>query len=274
MMLPDRIMPGDNVRDVRFRSLRSHLQVLLIFLRSLCDRNGRFEFDAAHVHWALYESVDNNVSVRDVGEWLEILRSRDFIKSYVGVEGRRVGEICDKWWQQKLKFGKTLFDPEPGDPLLPLADGEPPPGPPRDEEKRREVSVSRRRATAQAEPAHTHGSEKADNHLTVLAEEWPLHDVEACLRRAKKYVRGSRGAEAEVELTWFKKHWMPKEPKSRGKVVTFTQQNEPENFVEWFTARYEQAPSKKWGDLTAEQRSYYLGQMGSAARFSPAEVCA
>ena len=268
-LLPDRLFSAEWVRDKRLRALGRHVQMLLIYLRHMCDRNGRFEFDPAEVHRAFYVSVEDNVSVRDVEAWLEILRSGGFIKSYVGVEGRRVGEMASEYWKQRLNFGKSHFDPEPVEGQLPL-DAPPPPVPPptRREEKRSEVNGSRKRSPAPIAPHTRTEKTLAKDSLSELTSKWPEHDVSACLKRAERYVIRERGEGAVVEAEWFSRFWMPNEPKNRARVERQVQLNEPSNFVEWFTGRYDNPPSKAWSDLTGEQRSYYLKQMGSVAVYN------
>lgn len=112
------------VHDTQLRRLPRYAQMLLIFLRSLCDRHGKFECDPKELHRLLYVGVEDNVSARDVATWLDILRAWGFIKSGSGVEGRQVGEISRRYWCQT---------PEAG---------EPPPSPPlRSEEKSSEVNA-------------------------------------------------------------------------------------------------------------------------------------
>jgi hypothetical protein len=144
MILPDRTFVSDWIRDPRLRAQKAHVQLLLIFLRPLCDRYGRFEFNPALIHMALYVSAQcTNVSAQDVEAWLEILRSGGFIRTYTGSDGRRVGEIAKEYWRQKLSFGKAVFETDTGE--LPLADppaeAPPPPAPPQ-EVKRREEKLA------------------------------------------------------------------------------------------------------------------------------------
>lgn len=139
MILPDRTFFSCWIHDARLRRLNPQVQLLLIFLRPLCDRFGRFEVKPALIHMALYTSAEcSNVSVRDVEAWLEILRSGGYIKTYTGADGRRIGEVHKDYWRQKLTFGKAIYESESGtEPLLDLAAPEPPP-PPGPEMKRRE----------------------------------------------------------------------------------------------------------------------------------------
>lgn len=268
MKLRDRMVYAAIVTCDMKRRHPAHIREFYRDLLHACDDHGRFEANAVLLRAVLFASILDRVSVRDVQGYLQALHLADDIKLYT-VRGKGLGKVT-KWRQNRLKTKVADYPDEDGEIELPL--GGPIEDPPPVKERRKEGSVSRERSPAPGAPSHT--QELTTANLQDLRKRWPCHDLEACLRGAKKYVRETRGPEGVVTVEWFNKHWMPKEPKSRGKVVTFTQQNEPENFVEWFTARYEQAPSKKWGDLTAEQRSYYLGQMGSAARFSPAEVCA
>lgn len=155
MIYPDRMFCGDWLRDPRLRALGRHLQLLLVMLRHLCDREGRFEYSPADVHRALYVSVEDNVSARDVEEWMERLRSLGFIKSYTGSNGRRVGEISRDYWRQKLTFGKSVYEPEADAPQLDLS-VDPPPRPfssrarSRREEKRSDIASA---PSAEGSPA-------------------------------------------------------------------------------------------------------------------------
>lgn len=126
MIWPDRMFLGEWLRDPRLRALGRHLQWLLLFLRHFSDRSGRFDYSPADVHRAFYVSVEDNVSLRDVEEWMEKLRSLGFIKSYTGSRGRRVGEISRDYWRQKLSFGKSVFEAEGGEPELDLTVDPPP----------------------------------------------------------------------------------------------------------------------------------------------------
>lgn len=45
--------------------------------------------------------------------------------------------------------------------------------------------------------------------LAELAPRYPRHDLRACLRDARRYVRKERGDDAEVTVGWFITHWMP-----------------------------------------------------------------
>jgi hypothetical protein len=142
MILPNRTFVSDWIFDKRLRRLNAQVQLLLIFLRPLCDVAGRFEWDAMRIHAALYRSAEcGNVSVRDVEGWLELLRSVGCIKSYVGPDGRRIGEVIKEYWQQRLNYGSAKYAAEPDSPELDLG-GAPPPHP----QKRSEVKrISRER---------------------------------------------------------------------------------------------------------------------------------
>lgn len=139
MILPDRTFFSCWITDARLRRLNPQVQLLLIFLRPLCDRFGRFEVNPALIHMALYKSANcGNVSTRDVETWLEILRSGGYLKTYTGADGRRIGEVAKEYWRQKLSFGKAVYESESGDaPLLDLSAPEHPP--PNREVKRRET---------------------------------------------------------------------------------------------------------------------------------------
>jgi hypothetical protein len=50
----------------------------------------------------------------------------------------------------------------------------------------------------------------AEDCLDDLARLFPRHDVRACLRSARAYVRRQRGEDAEVTAGWFAVHWLPK----------------------------------------------------------------
>lgn len=220
MIYPDRMVIGEWIRDDRLRAIGRHLQLLLLMLRHLCDRDGRFEYSPADVHRALYVSVENNVSARDVETWLEILRSGGFIKSYTGSKGRRVGEISRDYWRQKLNFGKSLFEAENEQPSLDLGVPEPPP-----KKNRREEDVSVAWAEIGPPPrrsaAHTHTPRKTARitshnpkemaaHLDHLGTQNPGVNIQAEIARATAYVRRVRGPQANLTLKFFEEEWLPK----------------------------------------------------------------
>jgi hypothetical protein len=196
------------IRDERLRRQPAHVQLLLLFIRHLCDRNGRFEFNPALIHMALYVSAKvSNVSARDVEAWLEILRSGGFIKTYTGAAGRRVGEVATEYWRQKLSYGKEAFEPEADQPELELPAADPPP-----------VKTSKRSGGAgkKSPPpftSHQFTSPAASTHpadpetdlqwLARLTREWPGIEIEAQLAKAHKKRRG------DVERGWFEAVWLP-----------------------------------------------------------------
>lgn len=238
MILPDRMFSADWIRDERLRRLPAHVQLLLLFIRHLCDRNGRFEFNPALIHMALYASAKvSNVSARDVEAWLEILRAGGYIKTYTGAAGRRVGEVAREYWRQKLSYGKDAFEPEAEQPelALPLADPpkerklkkggrgkEPPPpftsypfvSPPQSPaggqaggENVGDTPAAQQRGTGRRSPAtpvdeHGHPETEAV-WLARMQDEWPHIDIVAELRKAHKKKAG------EVERGWFEKSWLP-----------------------------------------------------------------
>ena len=212
MILPDRMFSAEWIRDERLRRLPAHVQLLLLFIRHLCDRNGRFEFNPALIHMALYASATvSNVSARDVEAWLEILRAGGYIKTYTGAAGRRVGEVASQYWRQKLSYGKDAFEPEAEQPelALPIAD------PPKERKLKKGgrgketpppfTSVHFSSAPAKlATPVDEHGQPETEAAwLARLQDEWPHTDIVAELRKAHKKKAG------EVERGWFEKSWLP-----------------------------------------------------------------
>jgi hypothetical protein len=142
VILPDRTFRSDWILDVRLRKLPPQVQLLLVFLRPLCDVVGRFEMNARNIHSALYRSAEcGNVSVRDVEAWLEMLRSGGYIKAYSGSDGRRIGEVSQAYWRQRLNYGTAKYEAEPPDPELPLVAGAPPPHPQKRSEVKRTSDV-------------------------------------------------------------------------------------------------------------------------------------
>jgi len=83
------------------------------------------------------------------------------------------------------------------------------------EEKRREEKIVCVRARAREADTHTHQDLRlAENHAADLASKFPAHDIPACIRRAKDYVRKKRGSDSRVTVAWFVEHWMPNEPEA------------------------------------------------------------
>jgi len=207
MIFPDRMFSGSWIIDQRLRRLPAHVQLLIIYLRPLCDRNGRFEYNPALIHMALYASAQcGNISVRDVEAWLEILRSGGFIKSYTGADGRRVGEVANEYWRQKLSFGRDVFEAEQPQPELGLTAADPPPKKPRARAGRCEVKRCEV-AGARGAPGqdHTH----TDFSLEALRKRWPHLDIPAEIKAAQAHVAKTRGRNAAVDLKWFERHWLP-----------------------------------------------------------------
>ena len=238
MILPDRMFSADWIRDERLRRLPAHVQLLLLFIRHLCDRNGRFEFNPALIHMALYASAKvSNVSARDVEAWLEILRAGGYIKSYTGAAGRRVGEVAREYWRQKLSYGKDAFEPEAEQPELALPLAAPPakkisnPGgrgktPPPFTSYHFPASVS---APSLASAGGHEGAENSGQApgpqqratgkygipassltLAALQQAFPHLDVEAEARAAERRQRKLHGADYQLDLLWFAEHWLAK----------------------------------------------------------------
>lgn len=281
MIYPDRMILGEWVRDPRLRALGRHVQLLLLMLRHLCDREGRFEYSPVDIHRALYASVEDNVSARDVEAWLELLRSGGFVKSYTGSNGRRVGEMCRDYWRQKLNFGKTLFEAETEQPSLNLGAPEPPP-----KRKRREEDVSDAWAEIGPPPrrggAHTHGPRKTshlssldpaslDTYLDHLATQNPGVNIRAEISRATAYVRRIRGAGAKLTLKFFEENWLPK---AGGPSLAETAPiehipQEPEYWREMVneefpTSDYARGGAREgtpWAELAADIRRHFLATM-------------
>lgn len=248
MIYPDRMFVSTWITDVRLRRLKPQVQLLLIFLRPLCDRNGRFGFNPAHIHMALYASAEcGNISVRDVGAWLEILRSGDFIKTYTGADGRRVGEVASEYWRQKLKFGRDHFEAEPDQPELMLPAADPPnrrtkPRPERKEVKRGECEGAR------GAPPETH----THTHFSIesIRKRWPSLNVDAEVKDAQAYVRKNRSASAQLDLRWFEEHWLKRSgeklPSTLGAVLVI--EEEPEAWRVYLKDTY---PDESWASSAA-----------------------
>jgi len=207
MILPDRMFSAEWIHDRRLRRLPPQVQLLLIFVRPLCDRNGRFEFNPALIHMALYASADcGNVSVRDVEAWLEILRSGGYVKSYTGADGRRVGEVAKEYWRQKLTFGKQVYEPESDQPELVLPDADPPQRRMRSDMKgggHRPPPMPAALPDAAALRGHALPAEDDAAWMARLAREWPGVDIAAQLEKAHRKRRG------DVERGWFEAVWLP-----------------------------------------------------------------
>lgn len=251
MILPDRMFSAAWIRDVRLRRLAAQVQLLLIFLRSLCDRNGRFEFSPALIHMALYKSAEcGNVSVRDVEAWLETLRSGGFIKAYIGSDGRRVGEVASEYWRQRLNFGKAEFEPEPGQPELALVAA--PPlffEPKRSEAKRRDTSESGPAragedeiflALAKAEGAQVDQlTKRARRVLLMSANEirhvCPAASAQEVERRVAVYRR--RFPSAQITAPAIAKHWAACGGDS-GQAQRRDWDLEPEGWRAWWRSTY------------------------------------
>lgn len=208
MILPDRMFFAAWIHDRRLRRLPPQVQLLLIYLRPLCDRNGRFEFNPALIHMALYASANcGNVSARDVEAWLEHLRSGGLIKSYTGADGRRVGEVATEYWRQGLKYGKAVYEPEAEQPHLDLSVVDPP------------AKRKAKRGVGEHPPSHHISSHHSPKEpvtldesgapeteaawLARLQDEWPSIDIAAQLAKAHRKRQG------DVERGWFEKSWLP-----------------------------------------------------------------
>lgn len=264
MILPDRMFSAEWIRDGRLRRLPAHVQLLLIFLRPLCDRNGRFEFNPALIHMALYVSADcGNVSARDVEAWLEILRSGGFIKSYTGAAGRRVGEVAKEYWRQKLSFGKGVFDPEIEQPELEL-----PASPP----EKKILKPGGRDPAPPFSSLHfispapaSQSAESPEAWVARLAVEWPGIDIAAQLTKAHRKRKG------DVERGWFEKSWLPgvtpMAPAPGSVAVVVAVEAEPEAWRLHLKDRHEgeswaeSAASYEWAKLPPEWRVTILREM-------------
>lgn len=283
MIYPDRMTMGEWIRDARLRALGRHLQLLILMLRHLCDRDGRFDYSPADVHRALYASVENNVSARDVETWLEVLRSGGFIKSYTGSKGRRVGEISRDYWRQKLSFGKSLFEAEGEQPQLELGAPEPPRPKPR---KRREEDVSDALAEIGPLPfrkgVHTHTPRKTshltslepkalEEYLDHLGTQFPGVNIRGEIPRATAYVRRTRGASAKLTLKYFEEQWLPRAggPSLAEHAPIERIPDEPEYWREMVNEEfpgsdYARGGSKEgtaWANLDADIRRHFMATL-------------
>lgn len=274
MILPDRMFCSAWIRDLRLRRLPAHVQLLLIFLRPLCDKNGRFEFNPALIHMALYVSAEcGNVSVRDVEAWLEILRSGGFIKSYTEAgTSRRVGEIAKEYWRQRLAHGKGHFEAEGDEPELPL-DAAPP---------EKEISKAGRgskkappltslhfdspaRASDPAPPPPAPLSESDDAWLARVRAKWPHIDVDAELLKAHRKRKG------DVERVWFESVWLPgvspKAPLPTSSAPVVAIEPEPEAWRLHLKDHHEgeswaeSAAATEWGKLPQQWRETIAREM-------------
>lgn len=271
MIFPDRMFSGAWILDQRLRRLPAHVQLLILFLRPLCDRNGRFEYNPALIHMALYASANcGNVSVRDVEAWLEILRSGGFIKSYTGAAGRRVGEVATEYWRQKLSFGRDVFEAEQAQPELNLPAVDPPPKKPRPRAGRCEVKRSEvARAPGAPAPDHTH----MEFSMESLRTRWPHLNVDAELAAAIKHVRIKRGPQAVVDLKWFAKHWLPGAGPKAQAIPGPETEAEPDGWRAWLNDEcpgsvYAHGGAKEgtpWQDLDTATRQFIRTGMKGAA---------
>ena len=268
MKLRDRMVYAAIVTCDMKRRHPAHIREFYRDLLHACDDHGRFEANAVLLRAVLFASILDRVSVRDVQGYLQALHLADDIKLYT-VRGKGLGKVT-KWRQNRLKTKVADYPDEDGEIELPL--GGPIEDPPPVKERRKEGSVSRERSPAPGAPSHT--QELTTANLQDLRKRWPCHDLEACLRGAKKYVRETRGPEGVVTVEWFNKHWMPNEAQDRRRSEDVVKHMEPVNFVEWCQERYGKPPEKAWAEMSANDRGYWLRQMGAAARFSTAEVCA
>lgn len=250
---------------------RRHTAYVREFYRDLlhvCDDHGRFEANASLLRAVLFASILDRVSVRDVQGYLQSLHLAGDIKLYT-VRGKGLGKVT-KWRQLRLKKKVADYPDEDGDIELNLDTHDPPD----EDEGKKEGSVSRERSPAPVAPPHTHGMDLAENHLAALAERWPMHNIESCLRQAQKYVRNERGSDAAVSLGWFEKHWLPKAAKDNRRRAEALKIMEPINFEEWYLDRYEKPPGKKWAEMKADDQAYYIDRMGFAAKFSDSQGAA
>ncbi len=194
--------------------LRAHLQLFFLRLYFMTDGAGRFRADAAVIRASLYAHELQQVSQRDVASRLQELHRADLIKLYAeGDVG--YGKVADDFWQQSDKKRKVRhpgpvapgFAPGLFDEPVPVVD------PPVDRKKpKASVCVSGPPLTPlQSSSIFEERSNQrpAEECLAELAPRYPRHDLRACLRDARRYVRKQRGDEADVAVGWFVTYWMP-----------------------------------------------------------------
>lgn len=193
-------------------TLRVHLQLFFVRLFFITDGAGRFRADAAEIRASLYTHELQQVSKRDVASRLHELHRAGLIKLYAeGSVG--YGRVADHFWRQRDKLRKVAHPDE--SPAVPggllFAEPEPPPvaaSPPALVRKRPQAGVSVLPPPLTSLPVNL-DQKPAEACLAELAPRYPRHDLRACLRDARRYVRKERGEEAEVTVGWFVTHWMP-----------------------------------------------------------------
>lgn len=218
---------GDVLLSRQVVLLRAHLQLFFLRLFFMTDGAGRFRADAAVIRASLYAHELQQVSERDVSSRLQELHRAGLIKLYTeGDVG--YGRVVDAYWQQSDRKRKVrhpapaLPGPAPG-----LFDESPPADPPA--KPKAQVCVSPPIPSLHTHSfsmvstpspalalAHATGDQRlAEDCLADLAPAWPRHDLRACLRDARRYVRKQRGEDAEVTVRWFVEHWLPGAPEKK-----------------------------------------------------------
>ena len=227
---------GDVLLHRKVVGLRAHLQVFFLRLYFMTDGAGRFRADAAVIRASLYAHELQQVSERDVASRLQELHRADLIKLYAeGDVG--YGKVTDDFWQQSDKKRKVrhpapaLPGPAPGlfDQIEPVASppsvvrkrpkagvsvSDPPltsllsSSIPENGDEWRASSSDMPRVASRPQRGNPADLRLAEECLAELAHRYPRHDLRACLREARRYVRKLRGEEAEVTVGWFVTHWL------------------------------------------------------------------
>jgi hypothetical protein len=92
----------------------------------------------------------------------------------------------------------------------------------------------------------------ADDCLDEVARLFPRHDVRACLRSARAYVRRQRGEDSEVTVGWFVVHWMPKAAQRKERDMPLPGETAAERAArEADAARFEEASKARIAAIVA-----------------------
>lgn len=188
-------------------ALRDDSAELFLFRLGLkADKNGVYFGEAELLRAAVFPLQVSRRRLADVTRFRDKCAKAGLLRLWTAADGRPYVQILN--FRQKTLNEKPLHPLPPGEPddtgqqQLGIAEPEPPPRASRMKEKRKEESGEARGAR---------DTRHAELCLDEISQQWPSHDLPACLRRAQAYVRRQRGTEAVVTVHWFVTHWLPGE---------------------------------------------------------------
>jgi hypothetical protein len=216
--MPDKLLKHGLTDSDRIGALSVFAELLFVRLILATCHAGRCPWSP---DWIRTHALPNRPRTRltEIAAALETLLSANLVTRYHGPDGTAYLLIPNHGQRLRHAVRSPWPAPREGPPDVegqtffalptvapPEVKASPASGPPR--AKPRVSSVTH--FTSLPSSVSESDTRPAEDCLDELARLFPRHDVRACLRAARTYVRRQRGEDSDVTVGWFAVHWLPK----------------------------------------------------------------